>query len=44
LVNETTALLISGWYLETIRKDPAWFESRRALLRSVRDNVDVLTQ
>jgi hypothetical protein len=44
LVNETTALLITGWYLETIRKDPAWFESRRALLRSVRDNVAVLAQ
>jgi hypothetical protein len=39
LVNETTALLISGWYLETIRKDPAWFQSRRDLLRLVRDQV-----
>jgi hypothetical protein len=44
MVNETTALLITGWYLETIRKDPAWFESRRALLRSVRDNIAVLPQ
>ena len=39
LVNETTALLITGWYLQTIRKDPAWFQSRRDLLRRVRDQV-----
>lgn len=43
LVNETTVLLITGWYLDTIRKDPAWFQSRRDLLRSVRDQV-VITQ
>jgi hypothetical protein len=39
LVNETTALLITGWYLQTIRKDPAWFQARRDLLRRVRDQV-----
>jgi hypothetical protein len=43
LINETTALLISGWYLKTIRKDPAWFQSRRDLLRLVRDQV-VITE
>jgi hypothetical protein len=41
LVNETTALLITGWYLQTIRKDPAWYQSRRDLLRRVRDQVVV---
>jgi len=30
---------ISGWYLQTIRNDPAWFQSRRDLLRRVRDHV-----
>jgi hypothetical protein len=30
--------------LGKLRKDPAWFESRRALLRSILDNVAVLAQ
>jgi hypothetical protein len=41
LVNATTALLITGGYLDTIRKDSAWFQSRRDLLRLVRDQVVV---
>jgi|SRR5450631_711108 len=34
---------VFGSYWENIRKDPAWFESRRDLLRLVRDEV-VVTQ
>lgn len=41
LVDGNTALLISGWYLEDIQKDFAWFQSRRELLRKVRDHVVV---
>jgi hypothetical protein len=44
LIDPKTAFFVIGSYWENIRKDPAWFESRRALLRSVRDNVAVLTQ
>jgi hypothetical protein len=41
LIDPQTVFFISGWYWQNIRKDPAWFESRRALLRAIRDNVRV---
>jgi hypothetical protein len=44
LIDPKTAFFVIASYWENIRKDPAWFESRRALLRSIRDNVAVLTQ
>jgi hypothetical protein len=44
LIDPKTVFFVIGSYWENIRKDPAWFESRRALLRTVRDNVAVLTQ
>jgi hypothetical protein len=44
LIDATTVLVVLGSYWENLRKDPAWFESRRALLRSIRDNVAVLTE
>jgi hypothetical protein len=44
LIDPQTVFFVTGSYWENIRKDPAWFESRRALLRSVRDKVTVLTQ
>jgi hypothetical protein len=44
LIDTKTAFFVIASYWENIRKDPAWFESRRALLRSIRDNVAVLTQ
>ena len=44
LIDPKTVFFVIGSYWENIRKDPAWFESRRALLRSIRDNVEVLTQ
>jgi hypothetical protein len=44
LIDPQTVFFVTGSYWENIRKDSAWFESRRALLRSVRDSVAVLTQ
>jgi hypothetical protein len=44
LIDPNTAFFVIGSYWENMRKDPAWFESRRALLRSIRDNVEVLRQ
>ena len=44
LIDPKTVFLVTGSYWENIRKDQSWFESRRALLRSVRDNVSVLSQ
>jgi hypothetical protein len=44
LIDPKTVFLVTGSYSENIRKDPAWFESRRTLLRSIRDNVAVLNQ
>jgi hypothetical protein len=44
LIDPKTVFFVTGSYWENIRKNPAWLESRRALLRSIRDNVVVLTQ
>jgi hypothetical protein len=44
LIDPKTVFFVTASYWENIRKDPSWLESRRALLRSVRDNVTVLTQ
>ena len=44
LIDSQTVFFVFGSFWENIRKDSAWFGSRRALLRSVRDTVDVLTQ
>jgi hypothetical protein len=44
LIDPQTVFFVFGSYWENIRKDPTWFESRRGLLRSVRDSVAVLTQ
>jgi hypothetical protein len=44
LIDPTTVFFVIGSFWENIRKDAAWFDSRRALLRSVRDEVTVLTQ
>jgi hypothetical protein len=44
LIDSKTVFFVTGSYGENIRKDPAWFESRRALLRSILDNVAVLAQ
>jgi hypothetical protein len=44
LIDPNTVFFVTASYCENIRKDPAWFESRRALLRSIRDNVAVLSQ
>lgn len=39
LIDTTTVFFVVGSYWENIRKDPAWFESRRDLLRLIRDHV-----
>jgi hypothetical protein len=44
LIDSKTVFFVTGSYWQNIRKDPAWFESRRALLRSILDNVAVLAQ
>jgi hypothetical protein len=41
LIDPTTVFFVIGSYWENIRKDPAWFHSRRDLLRQVRDNAVV---
>jgi len=41
LIDPKTVFFVIGSYWENIRKDPTWFESRRALLRSIRNNVAV---
>ena len=43
LIDPKTVFFVIGSYWENIRKDPAWFQSRRDLLRTVRDQV-VFTQ
>jgi hypothetical protein len=44
LVDPSTVFFVTASYWENIRKVPAWFESRRTILRSIRDDVAVLTQ
>jgi len=44
LIDPKTVFFVTGSYWENIRKDPVWFESRRALLRTMRENVSVLPQ
>jgi hypothetical protein len=41
VINATTALLITAWYGPDIRKSPPWFDSRRRVLRDVRDNTSI---
>lgn len=41
LLDERTVLMVTGWYWKNIRKDSAWFESRRAILRAIRDRVNI---
>lgn len=41
VINATTALLITAWYGPHIRKSPPWFDSRRRILRDVRDNTSI---
>jgi hypothetical protein len=41
VVNATTALLITAWYGPDIRKSPQWLDSRRWILRDVRDNTSI---
>jgi hypothetical protein len=42
LIDPTTVLFVFGSYWKNIRKDPVWFESRRDLLRQVRDHVGII--
>jgi len=42
LIDPKTVFFVAGFYWENIRKDPAWFQSRRNLLRQVRDNVVII--
>jgi hypothetical protein len=42
VVDSTTVLLITGWYGPKLRKDPKWFDSRRQILRAVRDNAGLV--
>ena len=44
LIQSNIVFLVTASYWQNMRKDPVWFESRRALLRSIRDEVSVLTQ
>jgi hypothetical protein len=44
VVDNTTVLLITGWYGPKLRKDPKWFESRKQVLRAVRDNTRIVEQ
>jgi hypothetical protein len=41
VVNATTALLITAWYGPNIRKNSHWFDSKRQILRAVRDNTSI---
>jgi hypothetical protein len=44
VIDRQTVLFISGWYLENIRKDANWFNSKRQILRSVPDHVVITLQ
>jgi hypothetical protein len=44
LIDPKTVFFVTGSYWENIRKDPAWFESRRDLLRLVRDQAVITKQ
>jgi hypothetical protein len=39
LIDPTTVFFVFASYWENLRKDPAWFQSRRDLLRRIRDQV-----
>lgn len=41
LVDGRTLLFVYATYFPAVRQDPTWLESRRALLREVRDHVSV---
>jgi hypothetical protein len=42
LIQPNIVFFVSASYWENMRKVPHWFESRRALVRSIRDEVSVL--
>ncbi len=44
LIQSNIVFFVTASYWQNIRKNPVWFESRRALLRSIRDEVSVQTQ
>jgi hypothetical protein len=44
VVSATTTLLITAWYGPNIRKKSQWFDSRRRILRDVRDNTSIAGQ
>jgi hypothetical protein len=44
LVDDRTILFFTGWYWQNIRKDPKWLLTRRHLLRTIRDNVEIIDQ
>jgi hypothetical protein len=41
MVDGNTVVFVSAYYSAAIRRDRAWFESRRELLRAIRDQVIV---
>jgi hypothetical protein len=41
LIDGSTVIFVSAYYSPAIRRNPSWFESRRELLRSIRDRVVV---
>ena len=41
LIDPQTVLFLSGWYGDKIGKDAKWLDSRRRLLKNVRDNASI---
>jgi hypothetical protein len=41
LVDPQTVLFLSGWYVDKIRKDAKWLDSRRQILKDVRDHTSI---
>lgn len=44
VIDPQTVLFLSGWYLDNIRKDAKWLDSRRSILKDVRNNTTVTQQ
>jgi hypothetical protein len=44
VVSATTTLLITAWYGPNLRKQSQWFDSRRRILRDIRDNTRITSQ
>jgi hypothetical protein len=42
VIDPQTVLVLSGWYLDTIRKDAKWLDSRRQILKEVRNNASIV--